>query len=1299
MTGRPLLEAQEGLWLSRRLDPGNPTQNTGKLLHLEGILDLDAFRYAVARTFHEADGLRLMVAERGGEPCLEGGLPGVSVPLVEHGGDPLGPATLREQVRRDMERPRQPWEDPVTSILYRMGPSSHAWYLCMQHLVVDGYGTHLVLARVLELYRERVGGEPAGPPFLPFSAVADEDAAYRCSPRREEDRRYWIEAMEGMSPVPSLAAGVPLAGHRIHRVSRLLPPGGAAALERVAQQAGATWPDAAVALVSAYLGRHLGGDEAVVGVPAMNRMGSPAARVPAMVMNVLPLRVPLVPEDATTLTASVASALARGRRHARFRGEQIRRDLGLVGERRRLHGPLVNVLPFFHALPTVPGLRVELEVLGTGPVDDLTLTLRGHPASSLLLEVEANAELHDAAAVEAHLHRLSHFLEAAGTTHDLRAVPTLTPMEEAHWVRGGLNGRGGPGLEGTLRDRMECAFTECPGAPALEGDGERLTYKELDARTAALGDALHEAGAGPGGVVAILLPRSLRQVVAIHSVVRAGAAYLPLDPDHPPSRLADLVAEARAVAVVADAGWEGRLPGAARIIEVERGGWPVAALPERPGVRRDPDPSWPVPSPCDPAYLIYTSGSTGRPKGVVVEHSAIVNRLEWMRAEFDFGGDDRILYKTPATFDVSVWELFLPMICVGTLVVAPPGAHRDPRELAGILRDQAITTVHFVPSMLAAFLDHPAGGDLNLRRVFCSGEALTAPLRDRFHHRIRGELHNLYGPTEAAVDVTHWPAPASDRSDPVPLGRPVWHTRLYVLDPSGRPVPPGVEGELHIGGRQVARGYLGRPELTAERFPPNPWGAPGERMYRTGDLARWRPDGALLFGGRIDHQVKVRGQRVEPGEIEAALRSVPGVSEAVVILRDDLPGEAGLVGYVVPEAGASPPEPEALRAELARTLPEVMVPGDLVVIPALPLGPSGKLDRGALPLPRRTPRGTGGSPATATEASIAGLFQEILGLHEPPGTAEDFFTLGGHSLAAIRLSAALHDELGLDPGPAAVFVHPTPGRLAAHLDRATEAPGAVVPLTPPDHGRGGAPLHCLHPAGGIAWCYSPLARALTTPRPVLGLQARGLDPAAPLPSTLEAMAADYLDTLMQEHPGGPVHLLGWSMGGIVAHAMAVRLQQQGGTPGLVALLDAYPADRWRAEADPGEDAGVRALLLMAGRDPDAPVDTPWTRARLVELLRREGHPLGGLPRRTLEGVVRVVGNNSRLVREHRHGRLSGPVVHIRAGVRKEGEASPDPGEWAPYVETLHRFELPLGHADLATPAAAPAIARILEPFL
>ncbi|MDT9687282.1 amino acid adenylation domain-containing protein [Streptomyces sp. P9(2023)] len=615
-----------------------------------------------------------------------------------------------------------------------------------------------------------------------------------------------------------------------------------------------------------------------------------------------------------------------------------------------------------------------------------------------------------------------------------------------------------PEPDATLGSLFAARVTRTPDAPAVVFDGTTLSYAELDRRAEALARRLRARGAGPEAFVAVAVPRSAELMVALLGVHKAGAAHLPVDLDYPADRVAFMLADSGARTVVTTAESAGRLPDVPDLahVLVDRD----EEVPDTPAVAAGPD---------HPAYLIYTSGSTGRPKGVAVTHRAIVNRLAWMQGEYGLTADDRVLQKTPASFDVSVWEFFWALVEGATVVLARPDGHRDPAYLAGLIRTERITTMHFVPSMLAAFVQvmeaAPADWAASLRRVFCSGEALTGPDARRWWELTarRGDgdpvpLHNLYGPTEAAVDVTYFPYEGGTELA-VPIGRPVWNTRLYVLDSFLRPVPDGVPGELYLAGVQLARGYHDRHGLTAERFVADPFGEPGTRMYRTGDLVTRRADGTVEYLGRTDRQVKVRGNRIELGEIEGALAALAGVARAAVIVRD-----GALLGYAVPAPGTAALDAEALHGALADALPAAMVPTAVTVLDELPLSPSGKLDQNALPSPSVAPRAGGRAPRDERESALCAIFTDVLGL-PGIGADDDFFMLGGDSLSSISVATRAR-ERGLTISPRDVFEHRTPAALAAAAasvpdEPAPEAPAADVTVSADAAGQAAAALQAM----------------------------------------------------------------------------------------------------------------------------------------------------------------------------------------------------------------------------------------------
>ncbi|MES2939940.1 MAG: amino acid adenylation domain-containing protein, partial [Pseudomonadota bacterium] len=549
--------------------------------------------------------------------------------------------------------------------------------------------------------------------------------------------------------------------------------------------------------------------------------------------------------------------------------------------------------------------------------------------------------------------------------------------------------------EQMLHGLFESQAARTPDATALLFEDEKLTYAQLNARANRLAHHLRELGVGPDVLVAVCAERSLQMVVALMAVLKAGGAYVPLDPGYPAERLAFMLADARPAVLLTQEALLASLPAHEVPTFCLDSQWD--SLPAR-----DSNPPCTT-LPAHLAYVIYTSGSTGRPKAAGVSHTAIVNRLHWMQQAYGLQPSDRVLQKTPFSFDVSVWEFFWPLQQGATLVLARPGGHQDAQYLGELIASTGITTLHFVPPMLEAFLAVSRAPLPALRQVMCSGQALPWELQQRAFERLPDvALHNLYGPTEAAVDVTAWHCTPEGPQGVVPIGRPISNIRIHIVDEGFNLVPQGVPGELCIAGVGLARGYIGRAELTAERFVPDPFGNPGERMYRTGDLARWLPDGSIEYLGRIDQQVKIRGFRIELGEIEAQLAAQAGVREAVVLAREDIPGDTRLVAYVVPQAD-SDLEATTLRTQLQRQLPDYMVPAHFVVLDALPLTPNGKLDRKALPAPD-TSRGETGyvAPRTPTEATLASIWAEVLNV-DRIGIHDNFFELGGHSFLIVRL--------------------------------------------------------------------------------------------------------------------------------------------------------------------------------------------------------------------------------------------------------------------------------------------------------
>ncbi|MET7345583.1 amino acid adenylation domain-containing protein [Streptomyces sp. NPDC005547] len=694
----------------------------------------------------------------------------------------------------------------------------------------------------------------------------------------------------------------------------------------------------------------------------------------------------------------------------------------------------------------LPGLRLRQLPIDNGTAKfDLTLSLTEAPDGSITGAVEYAEDRFDADRIGRMTGHFLQLLRAAAAAPDapVSRLGILSPAEQAGAVPDGTDTETDWGSLGHVPEQIVRQAAATPDATAVSAPDGQLTYRELDERAGRLARRLRERGVGRGSVVGVCLERSVDLVVALVAVQRAGAAYLPLDPDYPEERLTLLTADARAQAVVVRPGAPADVFSAVTAAVVLAPGWERTA-------KEEPLPVVEL-SGEDLAYVIYTSGSTGAPKGVLSTHDGLRNRLAWMQQAYGIGPDDRVLQKTPFTFDVSVWEFFWPLLTGARVVLAEPGRHRDPGHIVDLVHREGITVLHFVPSMLGPFLDEPGlGACHSLRHVMCSGEALPAHLVTGFAERLDARLHNLYGPTEASIDVTAWECDPRAVGEGVPIGLPIANTRIHLLDAWLEPVPAGVPGELYIGGVGLARGYLDRPGLTADRFLPDPFSTrPGARLYRTGDRARRRSDGTIEYLGRVDRQVKIRGFRIEPGETETALASHPGVRQAVVTVTEAADGHRALVGYVLPAADTAAPPVDELRTWLRRRLPEHLVPGILIPLDELPLTASGKLDRAALPPPELSllPDGPYAAPRTAVERLLTRVWSEVLGV-ERVGIDDNFFSLGGDSIRSVQVLSKLRAE-GVAAALQQLFDHQTVRELAHEL--ASGDSGAVedVPVRAP----------------------------------------------------------------------------------------------------------------------------------------------------------------------------------------------------------------------------------------------------------
>jgi amino acid adenylation domain-containing protein/thioester reductase-like protein len=1038
----PLSAAQRGIWFAQQLGSSDSIFNLAESIEIHGPIDPGLFEEALRRAAAEADTVRVRFVEdsEGPRQIIAPVFAG-SLPFFDVSGEADPQAEAEDWMMDELTRPVDLLTGPLwTSALFKAGPDRFFWYHRSHHIVMDGFTGGLFARRVATIYSALAEGRPVEKsPFGTLALLLGEEALYRGSRRFARDRQYWMERFADRPELFSLARRQsPNVGGLLRRTAYLSPEN-VAALRGVAQAAGASLPQILITATAAYLHRVTGVEDLVIGLPVTARANERQRSVPGMVANAVPLRLLMDPEmTVEALLRDVGREVRQILRHQCYRYEDLRRDLNLLVDNRQLFTTVINIEPFDYDLrfarhPVTP------HNLSNGTAADLAIFIydRGD-GKGLRIDFDANPALYDADDLASHQRRFLRLLEALGD--DLQRPIGQLDILDARERRRLLvewNDTAHAVPRTTLPALIEAQVARTPAATALVGEDASLSYAELNARANRLARLLIAQGVGPEQIVALALPRSAEMVVALLAILKSGAAYLPIDLDYPNERIAFMLADARPARLLTIAALAARLPGETPCLLLDDDAT-VAALNRQPdGNPGDAERVAPL-SPDNPAYVIYTSGSTGKPKAVVVTHRGIPSLVASQIERFAITPEARILQLSSVSFDASIMDVLMALPVGAALVVPPPGPLLGD-DLAAALVRYEVSHALIPPAALATV---PSGAFEQFRTLIVGGDACPADLVGRWS--VGRRMVNAYGPTETTICAT-MSMPLAGAGVP-PIGRPIRNARVYVLDDGLQPVPAGVAGELNIAGPCLARGYLNHPALTAERFVADPFGPPGDRMYRTGDLARWRDGGTLEFLGRADHQVKIRGFRIELGEIETALTEHPDVAQAVVIARDEMQEERRLVAYVVP-AAFDGPGPADLRRHLARSLPDHMLPAAFVMLDRLPLTPSGKLDRKALPAPDVASQATvWRAPRTPHEEILCALFAETLGVSRV-GIDDNFFELGGHSLLAIRLGGRIRERMQPEFPITGVYTAPVVRDLAALLD------GGRGSIEPPDLSR------------------------------------------------------------------------------------------------------------------------------------------------------------------------------------------------------------------------------------------------------
>ncbi|MGW3210311.1 amino acid adenylation domain-containing protein [Streptomyces sp. NPDC001135] len=1270
----PLSPAQRRLWFLNRFEGPSATYNMPLAVRLTGPLDRTALEAALGDVVARHESLRTVFPDTEARPrqlILPADTARPALALV-----PYDPEALGAETARGFDLAVEP---PLRATLFRRADDDHVLLLVVHHIAGDGWSMGPLARDLGEAYAARQAGtapawEPLPVQYADYTlwqrdVLGDED-----DPVGEMSRQvdYWRGALAELPEELVLPADRPRPARMSYRGDTVpfhVPTELHARLQELARTTGTSLFMVIQAGLATLLHRLGAGDDIPVGSVIAGRTDEALDDLVGFFVNTLVLRTDLSGDPTfRELLERVRETDLAAYAHQDVPFERLVEVLN--PERSMARHPLFQVMLAFQnnaaATLDLDGLRIAPEPITFDAAKfDLSFQL-AESEEGLHGSVEFAVDLFDRVSVETLAARLVTVLEtiAADPSAHVGTVDILSADERSRLL-GPWAGTTHELAPVTFAGLFEAAADRNPQAPALINGDLTVTYGELETRANRLAHWLRDRGVGTEDVVALVLPRSVDIVVAQLAVVKAGAAYLPIDPDYPQERIDYMLHDAH----------------------------PALVLRELPSLSDEADGSrLDVPVlPGHPAYVIYTSGSTGRPKGVVVTHAGLASFAAAELERFAVTTDARVLQFASPSFDASVLELVMAFAAGAQLVVPPPGPLAG-ETLADVLTSQRITHALIPPAALASV---PDGEFPHFTSLIVGGDATSAELVDRWSPGRR--MTNAYGPTEATVAAT-MSAPLRPGTGVPTIGTPIDNTRVYVLDGRLHPVAPGVAGELYIAGTGLARGYLGRPALTAERFVADPHGPTGTRMYRTGDIVRWNRDGQLEYLGRSDDQVKVRGFRIELGEIETLLSTHESVAHQAVIVREDQPGLKRLVAYTVPTTGHTI-DTDTLRDHIASTLPDYMVPSAFIQLDALPLTVNGKLDRKALPAPEHTSAGRG--PRSAQEEVLCQLFAEVLKV-ERVGIDDSFFELGGDSITSLQLVSRIRSVLGVKLSNRGVFETPTVAQLVDKLGTGQDSDGFEV-LLPLRTGGERHPLFCVHGAGGLSWPYSTLLQHIGAEFPVYGLQARGLDGRGDIHTSVEEMAADYVARIRTVQPTGPYHLVGWSFGALVAHEIATLLTEAGERVALLANLDQTPYDEsWKDDdyVPPTERDILETLLDFVGYDLAELRREPLDHARAMQLIRAKDSALGSLEEGHITAFMKVGINNHELSAHYRPRRFDGELLLFVSTVGTDdpvGKTARSVAAWRPHVSgavTTHPVDAHHGH--LLQPAPAAEIARVIR---
>ncbi|WP_158675614.1 non-ribosomal peptide synthetase [Nocardia stercoris] len=1295
----PMSPAQQRMWFVNRYEPQSPAYNLPAVMWLRGDLDVAALRAALGDVVARHETLRTRYPEHDGVGCQEVLDPAEVLPALE----PV-PVTAEELEAAVTEVVCTGFdvttEVPVRVRLFRLPTGEHVLASATHHIGTDGFSMGPLARDVAVAYAaRRAGQQPVFPPLpVQYADYAVWQHA-RLGPDGEADSllaeqlRYWKHTLADLPDHLELPVDRPRPARATHDAADVtirIEPEIVTRVGDLAHHQQATPFMVLHAALAVLLARTGGGSDIALGTPVAGRGHPDLDDVVGMFVNTLVLRTGIRADE------SFRSLLRRVRRtdldafaNADLPFERLVEVLAPT--RSVARHPLVQVMLIFQNLApvqvTLPGVTVEaLQFSQTTSRFDLHLTVQVEDGG-WSVRIGYATDLFDEPTVRTLGRRLRRLLAAvvADDSMPVGDIEILDAAERAELLTRNTLPAAPPVL---LADVLATAVASNPDGTAIVCGSDRLTYRELDERSSRLAQSLVRAGAGPETLVAVAIPRSLESVLAVWAVTRSGAAFVPVDPGYPAERIERILAVSGAGLGLTTTAVRERFPDTVRWIEIDAAapdgapGVLPALAPGHLGGSADPGR---VARVDNPAYVLFTSGSTGEPKGVVVTHAGLANLAVAQRERDPITARSRVLHVASPSFDASVLEMLMAVGAGACLVVAPADVVAG-EDLTELMVRERVTHIACTPSVLATL----EVGRLDAVEVVVTGGEPCPPDLVAAWDTPGRRYFNDYGPTESTV----WAAGSEPlrTGDPITIGTAAPGMRARILDARMRLVPEGMVGELYLSGIGLARGYFRRPATTTGSFVADPYGAPGQRMYRTGDLARLR-DGRIEYVGRTDHQVKLRGLRIELGDIEAALLADPAIAHAVAVVRDDGHG-ARLVAYVVAAAGEL--AVGAVKQDLAQRLPAYMVPGAIIELPALPRTANGKLDRAALPVPEPVAQQAYRAPTTDLERAVAAAFESVLGIGRV-GADDNFFDLGGTSMVAIRLVSTVKAATGMALPVHWMFSDPTPAALAARLSELRDQPGldpALRVLLPLRTDGDRTPVFCVHPAIGLAWCYTGFGQYLPG-HPVYGLQSPGIADGGSPGRTVTELAVRYAAEIRRVRPHGPYVLLGYSAGGPIAQAVAVELRRQGEAVPALVMLDSR-AGGGAVDVDES-DMPTAADLLAEFGGVEVPEGEDVGYERAAELLAQGGGLFGALGASDLEHLYRDFRNLAGASTRHQPELFDGPLLMIRSNDTSDDDLA---AGWGPYIGgAVTQYRVDFDHNHLTTPDALRSIGPVLAQYL